>query len=220
MAELTPDELPLVMRLALSYAPARSRQPTLVMMLLDQRFAQFVSQAKEPILAQMRLAWWRDELAKHPDARAQGDSVLTAIGALWQGHELALSSLVDGWEELLAEPPLPETAPENFAVGRALCFAAIARMAGDGDSANDVLLAGRRWAMADLAAKISDPDEKAVVVDTALRLGKAAPRLPRSMRPLAVLDGLARSALEQGGGPLLQGRRSIARAMRLGLLGN
>ena len=219
MAEITPDELPLVMRLALSYAPARSRYAMLVFMTLDQRFSQFVSQAKEPILAQMRLAWWRDELAKQPDVRAQGDPVLDALSEGWRGHELALSSLVDAWEELLAEPPLAETAPENFASGRALVFAAIARMAGDGEASGAVMLAGRRWALADLASKISDDEEKAIVVDVARRLGSSGPPLPRSMRPLTVLDGLARSAIAAGGTPLLQGRRSIALAMRLGLFG-
>ncbi len=211
--------LPDAQQLAMAYATAASRGPLLIMMEFDLRLAEIVRSIKEPLLAQMRLAWWRDELAKAPEARPKGEPLLAAFGGVWQGEEPALRSLVDGWEELLAEPPLLASAAENFANGRAAALAAVARIAGWQDCEAEVMLAGQRWALADLAAKTSDLDEKAEVVATGLALGDDPVRLPRSMRPLLVLDGLARASLAAGGTPLMQGRRNLLSAMRLGLFG-
>ncbi len=219
MDYLEPGELPLIERLVLAYAPASSRPAFLCLLTLDHRLAQIVSQASEPLLAQMRLAWWRDELSKPSERRPIGEPLLAAIGEVWSGEDNALLALVNGWEELLAEPPLPAAAAENFANGRAAGFTAVAKIAGEPDCEAAVSLAARRWALADLAAKTSDMDEKAEVVATGLDLGDAPIRLPRAMRPLLVLDGLARASLAAGGAPLMQGRRNMLAAMRLGLFG-
>lgn len=219
MDDLQPGGLPLPDRLALAYSPAYIRPAYMCVMALDQRLAQIISQASEPLLAQMRLAWWRDELAKPPGQRPKGDPLLDAIGEIWRGQEAALRSLVDGWEELLNDPPLPASAAENFAQGRAAGFAAIARLARADNCEEAVSLAARRWALADLAAKTSNMDEKAEVLATGLALGDVPVRLPRAMRPLLVLDGLARTSLAAGGAPLMHGRRNLLSAMRLGLFG-
>ncbi|MDZ4306459.1 squalene/phytoene synthase family protein [Allopontixanthobacter sp.] len=219
MDDLRPDGLPPLYRLALAYSPAHLRSVYLCLMALDQKLAQIISQASEPLLAQMRLAWWRDQLAKPAEQRPNGEPLLVAIGDAWAGEEPALRALVDGWEELLTDPPLPDSAAENFAEGRAAAFAAIARLAGVDDGQGAVSLAARRWALADLAAKTSASDERAGVVAIGLALGSDPVRLPRAMRPLLVLDGLARTSLAAGGAPLMQGRRNLLSTMRLGLFG-
>lgn len=214
-----PADLPDAQRLAWAYANAASRPPLSILFALDLRLADIVRSIREPLLAQMRLAWWRDELAKSPESRPKGEPLLAAIGEVWAGEEKGLRALVDGWEELLAEPPLPAAAADNFAAGRAAAFAATARIAGGAGDDTAVTLAAKRWALADLASKTSDLDEKAEVVATGLELGTEPVRLSRAMRPLLVLDGLARASLAAGGTPLMQGRRNILAAMRLGLLG-
>lgn len=219
MNDLQPGGLPLPDRLALAYSPAYIRPAYLCLMTLDQRLAQIISQASEPLLAQLRLAWWRDELARPPGQRPKGDPLLDAIGEIWRGQEAAFRALVDGWEELLSDPPFPASAAQNFAHGRAAGFAAIARLAGVDDCEGAVSLAARRWALADLAAKTSNMDERAEVLAMGLALGAVSVRLPRAMRPLLVLDGLARTSLAVGGAPLMQGRRNLLSAMRLGLFG-
>ena len=219
MAVLEPGGLALLQRLALAYAPAKTRPAFLALMLLDQRFAHIVSHTSEPLLAQMRLAWWRDELAKPSGQRLNSEPLLASIAIHWAGEEPALGKLIDGWEGLLADPPLPAAAPSEFAGGRADAFAAIGRMAGVEESAPIVRLAARRWALADLAAKVSDADERAVVLSSAQALGLAPAHLPRALRPLAVLDGIARASLKAGGAEMLQGRATMVLAMRLGLFG-
>lgn len=211
--------LPAAQQLAIAYATAASRGPLLILMDFDRRLAEIVRSIKEPLLIQLRLAWWRDELAKPPKDRTVGEPLLAAISEVWLGEEAALRALVNGWEELFTEPPRLASAAENFAQGRAAGFLAAARLVFAPDCAASVSLAARRWALADLGAKTSDLDEQAEVVAIGLALGDDRVRLPRSMRPLLVLDKLARASLAAGGAPLMHGRRNMLSAMRIGLVG-
>jgi phytoene synthase len=54
--------LPIERRLALAYAPGRARAATLGLFALDAALGNLVRAAREPLLGQMRLAWWREEL--------------------------------------------------------------------------------------------------------------------------------------------------------------
>src|SRR5690606_20839572 len=74
LADLRPAE-----RLALAYAPARARTATLALMALDNRLGTIVRQMREPIAAQLRLAWWRDTLARPVPEWPQGEPVLAAL---------------------------------------------------------------------------------------------------------------------------------------------
>ncbi|WP_182849666.1 squalene/phytoene synthase family protein [Pelagerythrobacter aerophilus] len=211
--------LPLPQRLALNYAPERIRAQTAALFALDARLGELVAKANEPLLAQLRLAWWRDELSKPQEERARGDPILDTLGETWPGEEHALIRLIDGWEQLVGAAPLPGSALESFADGRAGAFAALARLAGEPSAEEIARDAGRVWALADLAARVSDDQER----QTACRLAEGQehrfPRLPRALRPLAVLRGLAHRALLLGGAPLVTGRRDILAALRLGMIG-
>ena len=49
-------------RLALAYAPAASRGAWLGFLALDMRLAAIVRAAREPMIGQIKLAWWRERL--------------------------------------------------------------------------------------------------------------------------------------------------------------
>ena len=217
MASELLESLPLTQRLALSYASARTRNASLAIFALDARLGQSLRQASEPIMAQMRLAWWRDQFQVPPRRRERSDELVRALDP-FAGYEDALIALVDGWELLLSEEFGKQPA-SAFASARAQVFLALARVVGATDAVDDVLLAGQRWALADLLTGLSDPLER----DTAMALANASKRqgrrLSRSLRPLAVLDGLARRSLAKGGAPLLDGPGSALSAFRLGLIG-
>ncbi|WP_423142515.1 hypothetical protein ACOYW6_03960 [Parablastomonas sp. CN1-191] len=184
-------------RLALAYTPSVFRPRTLAILALDARMAELVRGAREMMLGQMRLAWWRDTLAADPATWRRGDPVLAALHG-WEEDRSPLAALVDGWEHLLGQEPLDEVRIAAFAAGRVAPWAALG-----GEAAARM---GRRWALADLAAHCRDPGERALVARTPR---SALLPLTRSLRGLVVLAG-ARSD---------DGAFRPGRALRLGLLG-
>jgi len=105
----------------------------------------------------------------------------------------------------------------EFVDGRVQAFVALARELGV-DAVDAAAAAARVWALADLAANLSDAAERELVVELGRNLAPP-PRLPRSLRPLAVLAGLGAAALARGGGKLLGGPASAFHALRIGLSG-
>jgi phytoene synthase len=204
--------LPAPQRLALAYSPASTRPHLLALLALDARLGAAIRQANEPIMAQMRLAWWRDQLRLEADARERSDALVVALDRL-AGMRGALFSLIDGWEGILGE------FLDNHAIGelvsaRAGALAGVARVTGSPDTIEAVEKAGTRWALADLAAGLSDPAERGLALGLARQLGDGRIALSREMRALA-----ARRSLARGGTGLLDGPASALCAIRLGLVG-
>ena len=110
--------LPSVHRLALAYGAGRLRLPMLGLMALDTRLGSIVCAAREPILGQLRLGWWRQTLARPTGEWPEGEPLLAVLRD-WPAAAAPLSGLVDGWEELLGEPPLPPAVFNRLADARA-----------------------------------------------------------------------------------------------------
>lgn len=207
------ENLPVAQRLALTYASARTRPATLAVLALDTGLASIIRARREPIATQLRLAWWRDVLGQPAAGWPRGEPVLDALRA-WRDPS-GLAALVVGWEALLSEALTPEVIAE-FVAGRGSAFATLARELGV-EPVDNAEEAARIWALADLAANISDGEERAVVV--AYGRGLAPPPLSASLRPLAILAGLGAAALRKGGVPLLNGPGSTLLALRIGFTG-
>lgn len=206
-ASLLRETLPPLHRLAIAYAPAPLRMPTLALLALDARLAATVRSAREPVLAQLRLAWWRERLNEDASHWPKGEPLLAAL-ASWRGEHGGLAALVDGWEALCGEAPHGAANLTALIDARGEAFAALAALAGDRSAADDVCAAARDWAAKDMAARFAHPDDLGALRSIG---GKgAAARLPRSLRPLAVLRGA------EGG---KQDVLTFAKAVRLGLLG-
>lgn len=208
------DLLPTERRLALAYAPARARGLTLGLLALDARLAETVRAVREPVLGQLRLAWWRDALTAAEGAVVSGEPVLAALAG-WGVRRAALTALVDGWEEMLGEAPLPASAFEACAEGRARGWAALADRLGH--DPGEAARAARGWALADLAPRLGHPQERSAALALAAAQDWRRPGLPRELRALAVLHGLARRT--RGERPLLEGSGAVLVALRLGMLG-
>lgn len=212
------ETLPVLHRLALAYAPRRMREATLTLLALDNRLAGIVRSTSEPMLGQVRLAWWRDMLARTSGERPSGEPLLAALDALG-GHAGELAALVDGWEHLAVSEMLDEAAIRSFCAGRGAAFAALAAIAGREDARDPAGRAGEGWALADLAVRLDSPAER----ETALRLvaGQEWRRiaLPRELRPLAVLHGLAVKAGRAGSGLDALTPGALATVIRIGLFG-
>lgn len=194
---------------------------------LDARLAGIVRAAREPIMGQLRLAWWRDMFARPVGDWPAGEPLLGLL-RVWSGETSALGALVDGWEEMLAEPPLEAAAFDHLAVARAGAFAALARMTGHARAEGPVRDLAYGWALADLALKVSDPAERgsltAMASDSATVSPRQVGRMPRALRSLVVLHGLAWRALVRarsapGSGDARLVPSDMFFALRLGLLG-
>lgn len=211
------ETLPLPQRLALAYAPARLREATLGLFALDAHLANLIRKGREPLLTQARLAWWRERLEEPGEARPKGDPLLDLL-ANWREREAALVALVDGWEHMIGDSLDPQ-AMGRFADGRAGAFGGLAALAGEASSLDSAARAGRRWALADLAAHLGNQGERDRALEVARTTGDSDFRLPRALRPLSVLDGLARRSLKRGGAPLVEGPAAGLTALRLGIIG-
>lgn len=211
MTDEAPDILAPEAELALAWSSPKVRPALSIALQLDRRLARIVSRTSEPVLGQMRLAWWRDALGKPLGERPRGDAVLDAIGSHWAGREAALAQMVDGWEVLVTADRLGPTEADAFGAQRGAFFAALAGAeAGSGRLA----AAGYRWALADAATAISDAEERAVLIAAGLARAAAGGRIPKELRGLAVLEALALRALRRGGRPLMEGRGAPIAAFR------
>ncbi|AWW74810.1 hypothetical protein CD351_10280 [Erythrobacter sp. KY5] len=215
----TTENLPAEAQLAMAHTAPAMRAPLTVFLELDARLARIVAATNEPMLGQMRLAWWREMLAKPREERPQGDVVLDGIGDHWTGHEAALSALVDAWEIMLGET-LDSAAALEFATNRARPAQALAQMAGlDTDDARNVAGGMIRWALADAAVNISNPEERAVLLQQASAEAHSRVNFPGSLKGLRILSALAERSIRRGGRPLMEGRGAALTVLRAAMLG-
>ena len=174
-SQLTPPA-----NLAVAYTPVAFRPAFSLLLQLDVRFADIVRKAREPMIAQIKLAWWRDAFATEPALRPKGEPLLQALGAC--GDVIApsmLQDLVSAWELMLGEGERAAQDVETHAAlrGRAI-FGSYAAWAGDGC---DVSALSHQWALDALHAEFPS---KFVALDN-----QPLPALPkaRKLRPLSIL---------------------------------
>lgn len=183
------------------------RSDWLTFLALDDRLGRVVRTAREPILAQIKLAWWRDRLGADPAGWPKGEPLLARLAG-WE-ERTGLVALVDGWEALLEDLPHSPQVSERFAHGRAGAIGVLAaRM---GENTGDAMNIAKRWALAErglagLPAGHRDADSRRA-------------KLPGTMRPLAVLAGLHLRAARRGDGEVLSGPGALLAAIRLGMTG-
>jgi phytoene synthase len=209
----SPDILAPEAELALAWSSPKVRPALSIALQLDRRLARIVSRTSEPVLGQMRLAWWREALSKPPANRPRGDAVLDAIGVHWAGREAALTQMVDGWELLFTVDCLGHAEAKAFGKGRGAFFAALAGR-DKGAERERLAAAGYRWALADAATAVSDAGERLILIEVGLACADAGGAFPSGLRGLAVLEALALRALRRGGRPLMEGRGAPIAAFR------
>jgi phytoene synthase len=185
LKELAPPE-----RLAVAYAPAAARPLWIALLALDQRLSRAVREASEPLIAQLKLAWWRDRLRTTAAQWPAGEPLLALLRP-FDGEREALEALVDAWEGTIAREN-KEAELAALAAARSGAVGALGRVIGCKADPGPVMALARQWTYPGAEAGRSD-------------------RLPRALRPLVILANLP--ALSQGGLP------ALARIVRLGMVG-
>jgi len=208
--------LPSIAQLALVYAPAATREQTLALLALDARLAGLIRNSREPMLAQLRLAWWRETLGRDAAEWPAGEPIFAALRS-WGGGHQALTALVDGWEALASPPPLERKAMEAFVRGRGEAFAALAKTVGRSADMEAASVLGQTWALEDLPLRLGRDDERAAAMALAQETRRDLPRVHRKLRALRVLAGLTRRRRLTDGSAMPPG--AAWHAVKLGLLG-
>lgn len=180
-----------VERLALAYAPSRVLAIWVGYLALDRRLADAAREGRDPIMVQLRLAWWRDRLAEPATQWPIGEPLLSML-KVWHPERAALSAVVDGWEMRNVG------SDGGFALRMARIEAMVALARLGGERHPDVLVAVARAASEWLDGKTEQA---------------RGARLPKSMRPLAVLRG---NALAPSNAPPLS---NFLRLVKIGLVG-
>ena len=186
--------------LALTYVPVRHRPALETLWRLDAALGAVLAGGREPLISQIKLAWWRDSLEKLDHQKPPAEPLLqqAAAAILPTGVSGAeLSRMEEGWTVLLSQEPL--TAPElgTYAAARgALLFRYSARMLG-AELDDAMASAGEGWALVDLARHSNEVDAKAALAAARERLGEGF-RWPAELRPLGMLARLARRDAERG----------------------
>lgn len=216
-SDLAPGSHDPALALALAYAPRDARPVFQDLFALDRRLADAVRQASEPIIAQLKLAWWRDRFAQSAAEWPKGEPLLARL-ATWNADVSRLGALVDGWEGLLAEGALSDSAIIAFGEGHADAWSVVTQALGH-EGSPPAEQCARLWAFADLAAHCSSAEDAERVRTVANDLlARPVPRLPRALRPFAVLGALGRRSLRSAK-PVVAGPGDFLAAVRAGMLG-
>ena len=195
-------ELSTADRLAIAYAPRDARSLWIALLALDRRLGRAALHASEPMLGQLRLAWWRDRFRSPASAWPAGEPLLAALTP-FDAERGALEALVDAWEALIGGTPEP-SALAALGGARAGALLALARVLGCDAPPTAIQALARRWTLGELARDA--PGDRS----------PGSSGLPRAMHPLAILAELAADRGAQGLG---QRMRGLLRIIRLGMTG-
>lgn len=205
MHEINPET-----ELAIAHSP-RDAQPAMRgLWALDFRLGELVRAAREPMLGEIRLTWWRDALSALGKADVPAEPLLRDMAMLAERHDLdtdLLATIADGWIELLAPFPVPDDALLAFAGARG---GALFRTAGHilgADLFDPLQMAGQGWSLIDFACHCSDADtaRRALLLALPMLETAFATRWPKQARPLGMIATLALRDARAGGPPARRG---------------
>jgi 15-cis-phytoene synthase len=175
----TDDDLSPPVRLAIAYAPQRAKAAFALLLRFDARFAGIIANASEPLIAQMKIAWWRDAIMASVGARPKGEPLLSSLFELDDpAINQAIVRLADAWESLVGEDQWPAATVDSFAQMRGQAvFQAYATLSGQLELPAEL---AARWAADDLRQRFGD---------TVKEIARANVSLPkdRIFRPMTIL---------------------------------
>ncbi len=180
--------------LAFRYLPIAFRKPIAGLFQVDGAMGDVVRTTREPMVGQIRLAWWRERLeeldeGRHAPAEPRLQDVERYLLPQITGHDVA--DLEPGWLRLLAPFPWTEETSEAIWLRGNRLFGLAARLLGERD--DHLQSAGGLWALVDVARHCSDKPSRALLLKQALGFanGLSGTKFQRRLRPLSMLASLA-----------------------------
>ena len=177
--------------LALAYVPAKRRAAIGALWRLDAALGAALAGGREPMIARIKLAWWREALERLDREPAPAEPALRDAAAhllpVLTGAELA--RMEEGWAVLPSREALTADDLSAYAERRGgLLFLYSARLLGG--EADGLGAAGEAWALIDLARHCATKEDSDVAV-AAARERRGPKRWPPRLRPLGMLAALA-----------------------------
>ncbi len=180
-----------LMRLALGYAPRRSREALKALWTLDDALGRIVATTTEPLIGQMRLTWWHEQLVGLDTGNVPAEPILCELARSMRDHGVtstALASLVEGWEVLLEPLPLSDDQLRGYATLRGERLFALSSQITRREVSTGL---GAGWALIDFAARCSER----ITRERAMALFAPAPI--KGAKPLRILAHVAKSRAQQ-----------------------
>jgi 15-cis-phytoene synthase len=180
-------------QLCLAYAKSAARTSLTALFAIDQHLERIALGAREPMVARIKLAWWREQ----GFVRGAGD-LTSELATLATATDLGvpfLCRMVEGWDALLARETDQAAGFGPYAGGRGTAFFELAALLMRTKLTSDQAKIGDAWAFADLAEKHPDPGLVPILEEEAERRFNAIHRaaLKELPLPLGILAILARS---------------------------
>lgn len=190
------------LELALLYMPRPQRGLVADFFALDKVLGQVLQTTREPMVGQMRLAWWRERLNDIDRGDVQAEPHLEGaarlVAATGMSGKMLADELVDRWEAILLAPSYDDDFVGPVAGRGAALFGQSALILGASGmvEAKMAMDAGSLWTMMDFARHCRDADMLDIILDVARDKANAlaGPAEP-AIRPLTMLGLLAKRDL-------------------------
>lgn len=214
------DALPPLAQMLSAHAAGGQVERHRALWAFDARLAKVARTTSEPMIGQMRLAWWNDVIADAAGVKGQGEPVVDAMRASGAMGAPGLEAVIDGWEVLVVEPEIDAQGLRDYAAGRG--GGLFRALADEADAPEWMVTAGQVWALWDLAGHVADE----ALARAALELGRELlPQVDtacwtRAGKPLRIAFTLARQDVLAGQGAPAGMPRALAwRLLRIALVG-
>ncbi len=217
---LNDDAVPPLGLLLAAYAGSGQVARHRALWAFDARLAKVARTTSEPMIGQMRLAWWNDVIDDPAGIKGQGEPVVDAMRATWACGALGLVAVIDGWEVLVVEPDIDVQGLRDYSAGRG--GGLFRALADAGQTPDWLAVAGQVWALWDLAGHVGDDALAAAALALAAELLPQVDgaRWPRGWKPLRIAFTLARQDVLAGrGAPRGMPRALAGRLLRIALVG-
>jgi hypothetical protein len=172
---------------------------------LDARLAGVFRSVREPAIADIRFAWWRDALARNDQSKGRGDPLIDAWRSfgLAHTHRAYVEELVDGWAQLVGQDGFDALVLSQFAEARGGGLFGLMAGLDVPPTANPLRAVGAQWALWDLAGHIGqDGAAEACLAAAAAYEPLPLPQRADMPKALRLMVRLARSDVRRDRVPL------------------
>lgn len=159
---------------------------------LDARLAHLIASITEPMIGQIRIAWWNEALNDPSGMQGKGEPLVDEMRAANMLPLPGLAQWLDGWEALIGQVNL-----EAYALGRG--GGLFRALSGEREIPDWLARAGAAWALWDFSGHVSDTE----LARRALALGReylqsSSEHWPAKWKPLHIAYALARTDILKG----------------------